>query len=81
MKCVYTILFILLCFSVRAQFAESEYNANDSLKTSYLDELVISANKLPELRRTVAQQIKLISPATIRNLNAQNSADLISNTG
>ncbi len=72
---------MLFCFSVYAQFTESEYNANDSLKTSYLDELVISANKLPEQRRTVAQQIKLIGPATIRTLNAQNSADLISNTG
>lgn len=81
MKSVYTILFILLCFSVRAQFAESEYNASDSLKTSYLDELVISANKIPEQRRTVAQQIKVISPTTIRNLNAQSSAELISNTG
>ncbi len=81
MKLFYSLLFMLLCFSVRAQFVESEYNANDSLKTSYLDELVISANKLPEQRRTVAQQIKLINPTTIRNLNAQNSADLISNTG
>ncbi|HOX81557.1 MAG TPA: TonB-dependent receptor [Chryseolinea sp.] len=81
MKYVYTTLFVLLCFSVQAQFPESEFNSNDSLKTSYLDELVISANKIPEQRRTVAQQIKVVSSTTIRNFNAQNSADLISNSG
>lgn len=81
MNTIYTISFLLLCISVKAQFAESEYNAKDSTTTSYLDELVISANKIPEQRRTVAQHIKVISLATIQNFNAQNSADLISNTG
>ena len=62
------------------QFEEKE-NKSDTLRTSYLEEVVVSANKNPELRRYVAQQIKIITPATIFNLNAQSTADLLSNTG
>jgi hemoglobin/transferrin/lactoferrin receptor protein len=63
-----------------AQF-EEKGDQKDTLKTSYLEEVVISAGKAAEMRRYVAQQIKIISPSTIINLNAQNSADLLANTG
>lgn len=63
-----------------AQHAEPE-EVGDSLKTSYLSELVVSANKIPEQRRTVAQQIKIVTPTIIRSLNAQTAGDLIQNTG
>jgi hemoglobin/transferrin/lactoferrin receptor protein len=53
----------------------------DSLAMAYLDELVISANRIPEARRSIAQQISVITPATLRTFNAQTSADLIANTG
>jgi hemoglobin/transferrin/lactoferrin receptor protein len=53
----------------------------DSTKTSYLDEVVISANRIPEQRRTVAQQLHVINTESIRNINAQTSADLLQNTG
>jgi hemoglobin/transferrin/lactoferrin receptor protein len=53
----------------------------DSLAMAYLDELVISANRIPEARRSIAQQISVITPATLRAFNAQTSADLIANTG
>ncbi len=81
MKSLVTI--ILLGYSVfaSAQYAEKEDNSTDTTRTSYLEEVVISANRIREQRRTVAQQIKVIGPSTIRNLNAQNSADLISNSG
>jgi hemoglobin/transferrin/lactoferrin receptor protein len=55
--------------------------SQDTLKTSYLEEIVISANKIPEQRRAVAQQVKIITPQLILNLNAQTSADLLQNTG
>ncbi len=81
MKTIFTV-FLLTIYSIGvAQYAEKEFNQSDTTRTSYLDEVVISANKIPEPRRNVAQQIKVISPTTIRNFNAQNSADLISNTG
>jgi hemoglobin/transferrin/lactoferrin receptor protein len=53
----------------------------DTAKTSYLDEVIVSANKIPEQRRTVAQQVNVINTETIRNLNAQTAADLLQNTG
>ena len=80
MKFLYTSVFILLGTSLFAQYAETENN-QDTTKVSYLDEVIVAANKIPEQRRTVSQQIKVITPAFIRNFNAQNSADLISNSG
>jgi hemoglobin/transferrin/lactoferrin receptor protein len=67
-------VFILLCFSVAAQ--------TDSIANIFnLDEVVISANKVAESKRTVAQQIRSISSKEISVLNAQNSGDLLSATG
>lgn len=64
-----------------AQFAEKEDTPKDSIPAAYLSEIVISANKIPEQRRTIAQQIRIVTPSVIRNFNAQNSGDLIQNTG
>jgi hemoglobin/transferrin/lactoferrin receptor protein len=81
MRLLFTLLLACLFSTSFAQYSEREFNTSDTLKTSYLDELVISANKIPEQRRTVGQQIKVVSTATIRSLNAQTAADLIQNTG
>ena len=82
MKRIYILLLLLLVGSMaKAQFVEPEENPKDSLPATYLSEIVISANKIPEQRRTVAQQIKIIGPVAIKNFNAQNSGDLIQNTG
>lgn len=81
MKTLFTVFLVTLYTIGFAQYAEKEFNSSDTTRTSYLDEVVISANKIPEPRRNVAQQIKVISSTTIRNFNAQNSADLIANTG
>lgn len=75
MKVFCLLLFILSGFAVLGQ------EEIDTTKSSYLDEVVISANKIPEQRRLVAQQINVIPITTIKNLNAQTSADLIQNTG
>ncbi|MBL7865170.1 MAG: TonB-dependent receptor plug domain-containing protein, partial [Cyclobacteriaceae bacterium] len=79
MKSIY--LFILFSLVAFAAVAQSEVPAADTVKTSYLDELVVSANKIPEQRRLVAQQIQVVSPTILRDFNAQNSGDLIQNTG
>ena len=80
MKFLYASIFLLFGIPLFAQYAEKENN-QDTTKVSYLDEVVIAANKIPEQRRTVAQQIKVITPSFIRNFNAQSTADLISNSG
>jgi hemoglobin/transferrin/lactoferrin receptor protein len=75
MKYLYSAILLSLTVSV---FAQQE---SDTTKTSYLDDVVISANKIAEPRRFVAQQVEVISSITIKNLNAQTAADLIQNTG
>lgn len=81
MKFIFLFLFSLMAGCAWGQYAEPEYNGPDTMKTSYLDEVVVSANKINETRRNVAQQVKIISPATIRSFNAQTAADLLQNTG
>jgi hemoglobin/transferrin/lactoferrin receptor protein len=46
-----------------------------------LNEVVISANKVAESKRTVAQQIRSVSAKEISSLNAQNAGDLLAATG
>lgn len=49
--------------------------------TKHLDEIVVSSNKFPEKKRNVAQRIDLISSGFITKMNAQNTGDLLINTG
>jgi len=72
--------FLLLAASASA-FAQAAAPGDASDTTSYLSEVVVSANKIPELRRNIAQQVQIVTPEVIRNLNAQTSGDLIQNTG
>ena len=62
-------------------FSGHSQQKSDTTKTSYLDEVIISANKIAEPRRFVAQQVEVISSTTGKNLNAQTAADLIQNSG
>jgi hemoglobin/transferrin/lactoferrin receptor protein len=75
MKIIFTMFFSFLGFGVLAQMQEPA-------DTTYmLDELVISANKLPEMKSKIAQQVEVLSNFQIKSINAQTSADLISNSG
>ena len=49
--------------------------------THTLDEIVISANKMPELRTKVSQQVHVIPHTQIVSSNPQTTADLIASTG
>ncbi len=54
---------------------------NDTIKSVNLNEVVISANKAEETKRTVAQRVEVLNATQIANSQAQSSADLIANTG
>lgn len=57
-------------------------NGIDSAKTTrFLDEMVISANKIEEPRRYIGQQIEVIGSDKINQLNAPTTADLLINSG
>lgn len=46
-----------------------------------LGEVVISANKFPEKKRNIAQRVDVIGAKFIATVNAQNTGDLLINTG
>ncbi len=63
---------------VQAQVAEPDTAVISKVT---LNELVISANKTNETKRTVAQQVQVITFSEITRLQSQSTADLIANTG
>jgi len=81
MRVIFTLFYIACSTIVMGQYVEKENNKSDTVRTSYLDEMVVSANRIPEQRRNIAQQVKVMGPGVITNLNLQNSADLIVNSG
>lgn len=70
----------ILCFAVigcNSVFAQNE--EPDSVV--FLDELVVSANKIPELRSKLSQQVHLMTSTEIRMLNSQTMAEVLTNSG
>ncbi len=59
-------------------FAQTE--DPDSISTNSLNEIIISANKSEETRRTISQQVQLIDSRQISLAQAQTTAELLSNT-
>lgn len=62
-------------------FAQTEGDEAEPDSTVLLTELIISANKIPETKNSVPQQVFLIGEQQIKNLSAQTTADLIANSG
>jgi hemoglobin/transferrin/lactoferrin receptor protein len=63
-------------------YAASFMNAQeDTLSEKTLGEVVLSANKFSERKRNVSQKIDIITARTIANTNAQNTGDLLINSG
>lgn len=81
MKSIFTVSLFISCVTLATAQSGEKNNEQDTIRSSYLDEIVISANRVQEQRRTVSQQIKVINPTIIKNLNAQSTADLIANSG
>jgi hemoglobin/transferrin/lactoferrin receptor protein len=76
MKKLFSILFFTaFILSVKAQEAKPD----TALKE--LDEIVISGNKFPEKKRNIAQRIDVVNSKFITRVNAQNTGDLLINTG
>ncbi len=68
----------LACLAMPALHAQE--TAADSASKE-LSELVISASKFPEKKLNIAQRIDVISSKYISRVNAQNTGDLLMNTG
>jgi len=59
--------------------AQTKTAAKDTI--SFLDEVTITANKFPEKKKYIAQQILSLNAKDISIANAQNIADLLASTG
>ena len=59
----------------------SVYAQEDTLSEKTLGEIVVSANKFAERKRNVNQKVDIITAKAIANTNAQNTGDLLINTG
>ena len=77
-------IFMLMAFSaiVNTANSQNQKNPTDSIKKEInLEEVVISSSNFAEKKKNFAQKIEVISSNTIANTNAQNTGDLLINTG
>jgi hemoglobin/transferrin/lactoferrin receptor protein len=80
MKINNILIIVLLLCCAKISFAQ-QINDTTKPKTITLDELIISANKFAETKKTVAQQIQVLNQLQIAGSQSQTAADLIANTG
>jgi hemoglobin/transferrin/lactoferrin receptor protein len=77
--------FFLLTLSVfcivNLHLLNGQGTLSDTSRAVTLRDVVVSANKVEETRRTVAQQIQVLYTNQIAGLQAQSTADLMANTG
>ena len=71
-------LLVLLFLNSSSLFAQTK---TDSIPTVNLEEAIIYSNKFKENRKNIAQQIDVITARKIAQTNAQNTGDLLINTG
>lgn len=74
------VLFGLLLIT-HTGLAQKPVNKPDTLKEVGLEEVVISASNFAEKKKNIAQKIEVINAQTIAQTNAQNTGDLLINTG
>ncbi len=74
------IVSILLLQNIHAQ--QKNAATSDTIKNDILlEEVVISASNFAEKKKNIAQKIEVISAKSIAQINAQNTGDLLINTG
>lgn len=72
----------LICLALISSIEAQNIAIDTSIsKTLTLDETVISVNKVAETKKTVMQQVQVLSPRDIANAQSQSTADLIANSG
>ncbi|HKP31894.1 MAG TPA: TonB-dependent receptor [Chitinophagaceae bacterium] len=72
---------LVLLLSVASITATAQNRSDTILPVKTLDEVIFSANKFQESKRNIAQRIDVVSAKFISKVNAQNTGDLLINTG
>lgn len=70
---------LILTFTLQLK-AQKETEEKDSFQKN-LNEVVVSGNVFPEKKKNVVQKVDVISAKQMIEMNAQNVADVLSNTG
>jgi hemoglobin/transferrin/lactoferrin receptor protein len=81
MKKIYLIGFALLCIKNSNAQINNITTRDTTKKVVALDEVVVSSSNFAEKKKNIAQSIDVISVNTIAQGNAQNTGDLLINTG
>ena len=71
-----TVLFFTLLIT-----GSNVFGQQDSTEEKNLEEIVVYSNKFAEKKKNLAQKIDVVTAGTISKLNAQNTGDLLLNTG
>ncbi len=79
MKKIYIFISVLFLLTIEYQGIKAQDTAYNSKKI-LLDEMVIHANRVQELKKDVPQQMQVISLREIQTINARNTADLLAVT-
>lgn len=71
--------FVCIALSLHAR-AQTD-NQKDSIKSVNINSVVISGNKFAEKKKNITQKIDIISAKEMSQMNAQTTADVLTNTG
>ncbi|MEO8149473.1 MAG: Plug domain-containing protein, partial [Bacteroidia bacterium] len=80
MKLTKYIIIVLLSIITRFSYSQTAPDTT-AKKIITLGDAVISVNKVEESRKTVAQQVQVLTADEIANSQSQTTADLMANTG
>lgn len=75
------LLWTVLCLCALTVRSQNKRPAADTARPLLLDEVVISASNFAEKKKNIAQYIEVISARKIAQTNAQNTGDLLINSG
>jgi hemoglobin/transferrin/lactoferrin receptor protein len=81
MKKIYLVWSLIFCAQTSIAQTKKPALIDTTKKEISLDEIVISASNFNEKKKNVAQTIDVITTNTIAQTNAQNTGDLLINTG
>src|SRR5690242_7681280 len=86
MKYIFIILSLCITLKLQAQDSPKAAGNISSMSTAdssgiTLKEVTISVNKVAETKKSVAQQVSILSAKEIENTQAQSTADLLSASG
>ncbi len=75
------IVYSFVAFLLSTAWSLAQTTTADTTQSITLNEVVISVNKTPETKKTVAQQVQVLDAARIASAQSQTTADLIANSG